>query len=479
MPQIEALRCSMNAILATIERRSLSDHFPSAIEGCVAEAEYTDALNHLQDYADSFWPPAKRDILLLRGRFNRWRSAQRQGVTNTENINDIGSAILDAAEDIRANSQNPQRSGSGGLPKHHAAAKLTQPDDLDRRADQPTVAEAPNLEKAQKLHWRLYNETKGTPVCRLDLTTKSFGQGAFELQPVSLQLHKGQITAVVGRNASGKTTFLQLCAGSLHPDSGRVTFPGLSDEGDGWRQLRSKIAIVPQLPTKWHGPLRQNLNYIASVHCSRKSSAQEDVDWYLNRYDLQDYEACTWDQLSGGYRMRFELVRALLSKPKLVLLDEPLAYLDIVARRRFLQDLSSIARSLEKPLAVLITSQHLLEVEIIADQIVVFDDGACKYNGPVEGLKSVIKYRVIHVTIDAQPNEVKQATVGLPAKSIERTIEGYIFTFPLETHGASIAMQLYREFGDRLKAVRDLTESTEAYIGSESRDIWQAQSTAH
>lgn len=464
----------MNAILETIERKSVSDHFPSTIEGCVAEAEYTDALNHLQDYAASFWPPAKRDILLLRARFNRWRSAQRQGVTNTENINDISFAILEATEEIRANAQNSQRAGFDSSPKYAAVTDLPRSDDLN-----PVIAEAPNLEKAQKLHWRLYNEAKGTPVCRLDVTTKSFGQGAFELQPLSLQLYKGQITAVVGRNASGKTTFLQMCAGGLHPDSGHVTFPGLSDEGKGWGQPRSKIAIVPQLPTKWHGPLRQNLNYVASVHCSRKSSAKEDVDWYLNRYDLQDYEACTWDQLSGGYRMRFELVRALLSKPTLVLLDEPLAYLDIVARRRFLQDLSSIARSLEKPLAVLITSQHLLEVEIIADQIVVLDDGACKYNGPVDGLKSVIKYRVIHVTIDAQLNEVKQATVNLSAKSIERTIEGYIFTFPLETRGASIAMQLYREFGDRLKAVRDLTESTEAYIGSQSSDIWQAQSIDH
>lgn len=473
MPQIEALRCSMNAILEAIERKSVSDHFPSTIEACVAEAEYTDALNHLQDYAASFWPSAKRDILLLRGRFNRWRSAQRQGVTNTENINDISFAILEATEEIRANAQTSQRPGLDSFPKHPVFR------DLDRRPDHLVVAEAPNLEKAQKLHWRLYNEAKGTPVCRLDLTTKSFGQGAFELQPLSLELYKGQITAVVGRNASGKTTFLQMCAGGLHPDSGRVTFPGLSDEGTGWRQLRAKIAIVPQLPTKWHGPLRQNLNYVASVHCSRTSSAREDVDWYLNRYDLQDYEACTWDQLSGGYRMRFELVRALLSKPRLVLLDEPLAYLDIVARRRFLQDLSSIARSLEKPLAVLITSQHLLEVEIIADQIVVLDDGACKYSGSVDGLKSVIKYRVIHVTIDAELNEVKQATINLPAKSIERTIEGYIFTFPLETLGASIAMQLYRVFGDRLKAVRDLTESSEAYIASESSDIWQAQGINH
>src|SRR5262245_3836259 len=89
--------------------KSVSDQFLSKIEELVAEADYRDALDHLQDYATDFCPQAKREVLLLRSRYNRWRSAQRQGITSTENINDISSAILEAGEAIYANWTVPQQ----------------------------------------------------------------------------------------------------------------------------------------------------------------------------------------------------------------------------------------------------------------------------------------------------------------------------------------------------------------------------------
>ncbi len=91
----------------------------------------------------------------------------------------------------------------------------------------------------------------------------------------------------------------------------------------------------------------------------------------LARYGLQEYQNAQWDEISGGYKIRFELARALVAQPKLLLLDEPLAYLDVITRQRFLIDLRAIASSLENPIPIVVTSQHLYEIEAIADQLVI------------------------------------------------------------------------------------------------------------
>src|SRR5262249_14801445 len=91
-------------------------------------------------------------------------------------------------------------------------------------------------------------------------------------------------------------------------------------------------------------------------------------------------------ELSGGYRTRAQLARALLTRPKLLVLDEPLAYLDIVAQDIFLSDLRSLCSDVGHGVPVLITSQHISEIEGIADEIVVLDEGKCRFSGSVSGL---------------------------------------------------------------------------------------------
>jgi ABC-2 type transport system ATP-binding protein len=467
----------------TKEEISVPESFCKAIEEHVAEADYRDAFDKLQDFASNFSPQSKKEILVLRARYNRWRSDQRQGVTSTENINDISAAILEQSESIHVNVSAPPKTDplSSDAYIGYASTDIltlvqlpTVPPIHSSATKDTDVFETDTLDKTQKLHWQLYNRLKGVPVCQIRQVCKTFGRGAFSLGPISLQLQKGQIIAAVGKNASGKTTLLRICAGDLQPDTGDLEFTNISTSHRDWRSIRSRIAIVPQLPTKWHGPLRQTLNYVASVHSPQKKGLSTQIDWLVNRYDLQDFESKNWDQISGGYRIRFELVRALLCRPDLILLDEPLAYLDIVARRRFLQDISAFARSFEQPIAVLVTSQHLTEIEAIADRIIVLDNGKAVYNGTVDGLKSVAKWRIFHISVDCTLTEFKSALIDYSARAFERTIDGFIARMPLETQMSDVTNRLFSVFSRRLKAVRDITESAEAYIGSElDDDVWK------
>ena len=98
---------------------------------------------------------------------------------------------------------------------------------------------------------------------------------------------------------------------------------------------------------------------------------------------MEQYRKATWDEISGGYRTRFELAKALVWTPKLIILDEPLANLDINTQILFLQDLRDLANSSANPLSVIVSSQHLYEVEDIADNIIFLKGGNAIYNGSV------------------------------------------------------------------------------------------------
>src|SRR5690606_29231484 len=86
-----------------------------------------------------------------------------------------------------------------------------------------------------------------------------------------------------------------------------------------------------------------------------------------------------WSELSSGYKMRFELARTFLRKPKILLLDEPLANLDVLAQQLILEDLKNLSQSISNPLGIVLSSQQLFEVEKVSDKILFLKNGAPIY----------------------------------------------------------------------------------------------------
>jgi ABC-2 type transport system ATP-binding protein len=288
---------------------------------------------------------------------------------------------------------------------------------------------------------------------------KSYRASAFSLDPLSVQVRIGEVTGVVGRNASGKTTLLRILMGDLAPDSGVVAFPGLAGGKRLWARIKREIAFIPQLPERWHGVLRHNLNFIAATHAPKGAAVKPFVDALVADYGMERYEYATWEEISGGFKIRFELVRALAARPKLLVLDEPLAHLDVVARERFLSDLKRIARASDNPIPILVTSQHLSEIEAIADQMILLDGGVCRYAGPLEGIAEQAPSRLIEVSLDADKDEALAALGGLGLERAEPTMEGFILAFPKQVDIAQVCQRLHAMFGARLTALRDITGS--------------------
>lgn len=467
----------MTANVATGE---LFSGYCEQIERLIGEANYIDAFSNLQDFIRDFCPGKKRAALTLCSRFHRWREARSLGLDETDNINVIVHACLDLVDDVRRTATvSAAAAASPSSAPVAQAAELPDPPGavaetavLPPKTDsaKPQADASVTLDEARRQYFANLRRTQSSATnfvvfqCR-DLV-RTYQRSRFRLGEISLELRSGEITAVIGRNASGKTTFLRLVAGELMPDSGHLSYPMLTNAPamPDWLDIRAKIAFVPQLPDRWYGRLRHNLNYVAATFGVRGEANRELVDWHVTRYGLTDYEDATWEEISGGFKIRFELVRALVSQPKLLILDEPLAYLDIVTRQRLLADLRSIASSLESPMPILITSQHIYEIEAIADHIVILDDGRCAFSGYLDEIPKDGPRTLIEISLRARKVDLVKALAEFDLKGIEETIEGYILALPPATTIEPIFLALRKRFGDDLYAFRDITRSTRSLM---------------
>jgi ABC-2 type transport system ATP-binding protein len=194
---------------------------------------------------------------------------------------------------------------------------------------------------------------------------RTYGRHA-ALSPTDLDVHGGELVALVGPNGAGKSTLVAILAGALAPDDGDVVLG----------EPRPRVGWVPQQPAQY-GRLtpRENLELFARLE--RVSSPAAAGERLLRLVDLPD-DGRLASELSLGNQQRLNLAIALLADPDVLLLDEPTASLDPRQRRRF-WDLGR--RVCERGGAVVFVTQNLEELERFASRVVVMLDGSVVFDG--------------------------------------------------------------------------------------------------
>ena len=207
----------------------------------------------------------------------------------------------------------------------------------------------------------------------------------FTLEATSFQAKPGEIVAILGPNACGKSTLLQLIAGALEPLSGRVLLDGFITHALGPKTRAQRIAMVQQESTllfpsrAWEFVLQGRHPY------GRTLRFETDDDVVIARNALAqvgaEHLSDRWmDKISGGEKQRVILARALSQQPLLLLLDEPTLHLDIGAQVDLLDAIRRLAA--ENRYTVVVVTHELNLAGEYADQVVLMQRGKCLRVGP-------------------------------------------------------------------------------------------------
>ncbi|HEX2682248.1 MAG TPA: ABC transporter ATP-binding protein [Candidatus Dormibacteraeota bacterium] len=239
----------------------------------------------------------------------------------------------------------------------------------------------------------------------------------FTLEAMSFQARQRELVAILGPNASGKSTLLQLISGALKPLSGRVRLDGFEISQLGTRLRAQRIAVVQQ-ESPLLFPARAGAYVLQGRHPHGRGlrfETREDIavaENALAQVGAEDLRDRWMDKMSGGEKQRVILARALAQEPLLLLLDEPTLHLDIGAQFELLQRLRRLAEQ-NRYTVVIVTHELNLAAEF-ADQIVLLHQGKClRVGSPAE----VYRQELLEQVFDA-PLEVEPGLAGTPRVSI-------------------------------------------------------------
>ena len=189
---------------------------------------------------------------------------------------------------------------------------------------------------------------------------------------ISLEIKEGEIFGLLGPNGAGKTTTISILSGLLKPMQGKVTIHGF-DVTLQIDESKKLIGVVPQeialYPTL---TANENLEFFGSMYGIQKAALKDKIKNYLNLFGLENTGKKRVEQFSGGMKRRLNLIASLLHDPKILILDEPTASVDVQSRNliiEFLRDLN------KKGTTILYTSHYLEEAENLCTEIAIIDNG--------------------------------------------------------------------------------------------------------
>ena len=190
------------------------------------------------------------------------------------------------------------------------------------------------------------------------------------LKNVSLEIRKGEFTALLGQNGAGKTTLINILAGNVRKSSGAVTI-GEFDLETNELATKRVLGIVPQeMGYDFLFTVDEALNRQSGYFGIRNNRAF--IDELLDSLYLKDKKNTRIGELSGGMRRRFMIAKALVHKPQLLILDEPTAGVDIEMRHTLYDFLTKLHRS---GTTIILTTHYLEEAEKLCDRIIIIDQG--------------------------------------------------------------------------------------------------------
>ena len=266
---------------------------------------------------------------------------------------------------------------------------------------------------------------------------------------VSFQLRAGEIVGYIGPNGAGKSTTIKMLTGILVPSGGRIAVDGRVPHQQRVEHVRRIGVVFGQRSQLWWDlPTIESFELLRHIYRIPERRWKQNLAAFDDLLELRPFLETPVRQLSLGQRMRADLAAALLHDPTILFLDEPTIGLDVVARERIRQFLTTINR--ERSVTIILTTHDLEDIARLCPRVVLIDHGHVIYDGLLEMLRTRFgRQRTLVVDLDQDVNGI-----SLPHATVVRR-EGLRVWLRFDRE-ATTAAQLIAQVAERYR-IRDLT----------------------
>ena len=215
-------------------------------------------------------------------------------------------------------------------------------------------------------------------IIRINNVSKNY-KNIKALSNISLTINEGELYGLLGVNGAGKTTLLKILSGLTNPTNGDFIVDGFANKN--MDEIKRIIDISPQ-----ESAVAKNLTVLENLKFFQDLYNQKDEKYLneiINDLGLSEVINQRAKTLSGGYQRRLSIALGLISKPKILLLDEPTLGLDVIARR----ELWKIVNKFRGKITIILTSHYLEEIEALCDRVAILSKGNLLIEGTIDEIK--------------------------------------------------------------------------------------------
>ncbi len=286
---------------------------------------------------------------------------------------------------------------------------------------------------------------------------------SFTLHPFDLSLLSGKVYGVVGENAAGKTTLLRIIAHDLKEKSGEMAYFSSNNTVAEWDIARQHIAYITQELAPWKGTMYEYVLFAAITHGLKPEAAIRSTEAIMDRLGISELGTRGWTEISGGYKLRFAMAAAFVWHPKLVVMDEPLANLDINTQHLVLEAIKEFVQDEAQPKTVIISSQHLVEIEKVADDLIYLDQGKLMFSGNKTAFGADRETNVFELHCDCDETTLRQALASFDGIKISSSGFDVILETPLDVESKNILNTLIKNDID-INYFRNISQSSRKFF---------------
>ncbi|CEG29305.1 ABC transporter ATP-binding protein [Bacillus sp. B-jedd] len=220
--------------------------------------------------------------------------------------------------------------------------------------------------------------------------TKRYGETT-AVNNISIELPKGQVLGLLGRNGAGKTTTIKMMLGLVQPDSGEIMW-----EGRPFRREELSIGYLPEERGLYpKTKIAEQLRYFGQLEGLNRKTANERIDYWLEKFEITDYKSKLASELSKGNQQKIQVIATLLHDPDIIILDEPFSGLDPVNATM----LGTVIEELVEQKKTIILSSHRMEsIELFCENVCMMKQGNITVSGKLQKVKDDYGYKNLRIT---------------------------------------------------------------------------------